>query len=95
MNMWTMRSRNYELEYYFREGGRRYTLTHLEFPDDIFSRRDGKFSFLLFPPEQEVVVWEGIFSVHEEVHQVVRHLPPADLEDEGGVLDRIPLVGRH
>ena len=70
-------------------------LTHLEFSDDFFPRGDGKFSFLFFPPEQEVVVREGILSIHEEVHQVFCHLLSPYLEYQGGVLDSVPLVGRH
>ena len=70
-------------------------MTHLEFSDDFFPRGDGEFSFLFLPPQQEVVVRERILSIHEEVHQMLCHLLPSNLQYQGGVLESIPLVGGH
>ena len=70
-------------------------LTYLEFSDDFFPRGDGEFGFLFLPPQQEVVVREGIFSIHQEVHQMLRHLFSSNLQHQGGILDGIPLVGGH
>ena len=53
----------YHLHYYY-----------LHFPDDFFPRGHCKFCLLLLAPEEEVIVWEGILAVHQEVHQVLRHL---------------------
>ena len=73
----------------------RLPLTHLEFPDDFFPGGDGEFSFLFLPPQQEVVVRERIFSIHEEIHQMLRHLLPSNLQNQGGLLQCVALIGGH
>ena len=53
---------------------------YLHLPDDLYPGGDGELGLLLLPPEQEVVVGEGVLSVQQQVHQVIRHL-------EGGYRD--------
>ena len=47
---------------------------YLHLPDDLYPGGDGELGLLLLPPEQEVVVGEGVFPVQQQVHQVIRHL---------------------
>ena len=59
---------------------------YLHFPNNFFSWWNCKFSFLLLPPEKKVVVWERVFSIHQLVHQMLRHLFSSYLQHQRGIL---------
>ena len=47
---------------------------YLHFPDNLYPRGHCELGLLLLPPQQEVVVGEGVLAVHQLVHQLFSHL---------------------
>jgi hypothetical protein len=52
-------------------------LPYLHLAYDLYPGGDGELGLLLLPPQQKVVVREGVLPVQQQVHQVLRHLHQA------------------